>query len=74
MTTIVSIRDAANSGSYAGRSHAEYKRARAHSRLVRVLKILLPLASAAAFTVVGFVPCPGSMASGARRRRRSNRW
>ena len=42
-----------NSGSYAGRSHAEYQRAQAHSRLVRVLKILLPLA--AAFTVVAFV-------------------
>ncbi|MCZ4291182.1 LPS export ABC transporter periplasmic protein LptC [Hoeflea alexandrii] len=42
-----------DSGSYAGRSHAEYQRAQAHSRLVRVLKILLPLA--AAFTVVAFV-------------------
>ncbi|MEM5471295.1 LPS export ABC transporter periplasmic protein LptC [Hoeflea sp. AS60] len=40
-------------GSYAGRSHAEYQRARTHSRLVRVLKILLPLS--AAFVVVAFI-------------------
>jgi len=42
-----------DSGSYAGRSHAEYMRAQSHSRLVRVLKILLPLL--AALVVVGFV-------------------
>lgn len=40
-------------GDYAGRSHAQYKRALSHSRLVRVLKILLPLA--AALVVVAFV-------------------
>lgn len=42
-----------DSGSYAGRSHAEYMRARSHSRLVRVLKILLPIS--AALVVVAFV-------------------
>jgi lipopolysaccharide export system protein LptC len=40
-------------GGYAGRSHAEYRRAQAHSRRVRALKILLPLASL--LIVVGFV-------------------
>jgi len=42
-----------DSGGYAGRSHAEYKRALSHSRLVRALKILLPLS--AALIVAGFV-------------------
>jgi lipopolysaccharide export system protein LptC len=42
-----------NSGSYAGRSHAEYKRALAHSRLVRLLKVLLPLS--AAVVILGFI-------------------
>jgi len=42
-----------DSGSYAGRSHAEYLRARSHSRLVNVLKILLPIA--AVLIVVAFV-------------------
>jgi lipopolysaccharide export system protein LptC len=42
-----------DSGNYAGRSHAEYQRARAHSRLVAVLKILLPLS--AALVVLAFV-------------------
>lgn len=38
---------------YAGRSHAQYGRALSHSRLVRALKILLPLS--AALIVVAFV-------------------
>ena len=42
-----------NNGSYAGRSHTEYMRAQSHSRLVRALKILLPLS--AALIVVAFV-------------------
>ncbi|MCY0093200.1 LPS export ABC transporter periplasmic protein LptC [Hoeflea ulvae] len=43
---------------YAGRSHAEYRRARAHSRHVRLLKILLPLLAAlviVAFAVVSWI-------------------
>ncbi|MDF1608313.1 LPS export ABC transporter periplasmic protein LptC [Hoeflea sp. YIM 152468] len=40
-------------GDYAGRSHAQYRRARSHTRLVRVLKILLPLS--AALIVIAFV-------------------
>jgi lipopolysaccharide export system protein LptC len=42
-----------DSGNYAGRSHVEYQRAKAHSRLVRALKFLLPLS--AALVVVAFV-------------------
>lgn len=42
-----------DSGNYAGRSHAEYLRAQSHSRLVRALKVLLPLA--AVLIVVAFV-------------------
>ncbi|OCW57281.1 LPS export ABC transporter periplasmic protein LptC [Hoeflea olei] len=41
------------SGAYAGRSHAEYRRAVRHSRLVRVLKILLPVL--AGLIVLAFV-------------------
>ncbi|MEM5495701.1 LPS export ABC transporter periplasmic protein LptC [Hoeflea sp. AS16] len=51
--TASTVSEMPDNGSYAGRSHAEYQRARAHSRLVRVLKILLPLA--AAFIVAAFV-------------------
>jgi len=40
-------------GDYAGRSHAEYRRALIHSRRVRLLKILLPLA--AVLVVVAFI-------------------
>jgi len=39
--------------SYTGRSHAEYRRALAHTRHVRLLKILLPLS--AALVMVAFV-------------------
>lgn len=40
-------------GDYAGRSHTEYRRARIHSRRVRILKIVLPLSALA--VVVAFV-------------------
>jgi len=51
--TTSTVSEMPSGGDYAGRSHAEYKRALSHSRLVRVLKILLPLA--AALVVVAFV-------------------
>jgi len=51
--TTSTVSEVPDSGRYAGRSHAEYKRALSHSRLVRVLKIVLPLA--AALVVVAFV-------------------
>ncbi|MEP3437963.1 MAG: LPS export ABC transporter periplasmic protein LptC [Hoeflea sp.] len=40
-------------GAYAGRSHAEYRLALRHTRLVRMLKILLPVL--AALIVIGFI-------------------
>lgn len=40
-------------GEYAGRSLAEYRRAMAHSRRVRILKVLLPLS--AALIIAGFI-------------------
>ncbi|SOE17969.1 lipopolysaccharide export system protein LptC [Hoeflea halophila] len=51
--TTSTVSEVPDSGRYAGRSHAEYKRALSHSRLVRVLKVLLPLS--AALVVVAFV-------------------
>jgi lipopolysaccharide export system protein LptC len=51
--TTSSVSGMPNSGSYAGRSHAEYKRALAHSRLVRLFKILLPLS--AALVILAFI-------------------
>ncbi|KGF68204.1 hypothetical protein LL06_17925 [Hoeflea sp. BAL378] len=47
------VSEVPGSGAYAGRSHAEYRRARRHSRLVRILKILLPLS--AGLIVMAFV-------------------
>ncbi|MCY0149559.1 LPS export ABC transporter periplasmic protein LptC [Hoeflea sp. G2-23] len=47
------VSDIPVAGAYAGRSHAEYRRASIHSRRVRMLKFLLPLASA--LIVVAFV-------------------
>lgn len=52
MTTTISSQ-MPRGGGYAGRSHAEYRRAQVHSRRVRVLKIVLPLA--AALVVLAFV-------------------
>lgn len=51
MTTSISP-EMPDGGAYAGRSHGEYKKAVAHSRLVRRLKLALPLASA--LVVVAF--------------------
>ena len=51
--TTSAVSEVPGSGSYAGRSHAEYRRALAHSRLVRVLKILLP--ASAALIIIGFI-------------------
>lgn len=51
--TTSTVSELPGSGDYAGRSHAEYKRARSHSRLVRALKILLPLS--ALLIVLAFV-------------------
>ncbi|MEQ8740123.1 MAG: hypothetical protein RID59_16440 [Hoeflea sp.] len=48
-----SVSEMPQTGAYSGRSHSEYRRAQAHSRRVRALKILLPLASV--LVVVGFV-------------------
>lgn len=45
--------DIPDQGDYAGRSHAQYRLARIHSRRVRMLKILLPLS--AALVVVVFI-------------------
>lgn len=51
--TTSTVSEVPDSGRYAGRSHAEYRRALSHSRFVRVLKIVLPLS--AALVVVAFV-------------------
>lgn len=51
--TTTSVSEIPRTGAYAGRSHAEYRRAQTHSRRVRALKILLPLASV--LVVIGFV-------------------
>jgi lipopolysaccharide export system protein LptC len=53
-----SVSEMPRAGAYSGRSHSEYRRALAHSRRVRALKILLPLASVlvvVAFVAVSFV-------------------
>ncbi|WP_412050944.1 MULTISPECIES: LPS export ABC transporter periplasmic protein LptC [unclassified Hoeflea] len=47
------VSDIPVAGTYAGRSHVEYRRASIHSRRVRILKILLPLASA--LVVLAFI-------------------
>ena len=51
--TTTTVSEVPDSGHYAGRSHAEYRRAQSHSRLVRLLKFILPLS--AVLVVVAFV-------------------
>ena len=51
--TAPTISEMPGSGAYAGRSHAQYRLAQRHSRLVRVLKILLPLS--ACLVILAFV-------------------
>ena len=51
--TTSTVSELPRSGDYAGRSHAQYRLARRHSRIVRALKILLPVS--AALILVAFV-------------------
>ena len=48
-------------GAYAGRSHAEYRRARTHTNWVRILKVLLPLSAALVMVSFFAVSWVGSM-------------
>ncbi|WP_299865307.1 LPS export ABC transporter periplasmic protein LptC [uncultured Hoeflea sp.] len=58
MSSTQPMPEMATAGAYAGRSHTQYRKAQIHSRRVRALKILLPLASVLviiAFVAVSFV-------------------